>query len=352
MNISETEPSKYNFWLVGSSIVRDLQPKFIYKYKKTRVTTLKDKRIFGATEFLKLGKISTNVIAYQVGSNDLEEKSPEEVIREMEYLILSTQKTLPKSQIVINELLPRFYDNLHNRQVYETKRLKFKSMLHKLSNNYSIRLVTHQNISHIHYLDGIHLNTDSGTAQYVTNIKEIVNTILDVKRVNTGIKMNRRQGKFHDTNRYSQRQDFRYRTYNYRNNRDVQDNTNQRRDFNINNRYHDNRNNDRQHYNTDRYDKTEIMTENTIIQTGMTTELMTDNTIIQTGMTTEIMTDNIIIQTGMTTEIMTDNTIIQTGMTTEIMTDNTIIQIDIMRGGLILVHKEKYACLSFSEIEL
>ena len=252
--ISETEPSKYNCWLVGSSIVRDLKPKLIYKYKKTRVTTLRDKTIFGATEFLKLGQISTNVMAYQVGSNDLEEKSPEEVIREIESLILSTQKTLPKSQIVINELLPRFYDNLHNRQVYETKRLKFNSMLHELSNNYSIRLVTQQNISQIHYLDGIHLNTDSGTAQYVTNIKEIINTLLDVKRDNTGTKMNRRQGKFHDTNRYTQRQDFRYRTYNYRNNRDVQDNTNQRKDFNINNRYHDNRNNDRQHYNTDRYD--------------------------------------------------------------------------------------------------
>ena len=99
-------------------------------------------------------------------------------------------------------------------------------MLHELSNNYSIRLVTHQNISQIHYLDGIHLTTDSGTAQYVTNIKEIVNTILDVKRDNTGTTMNRRQGKFHDINRYSQRHDFRYRTYNYRNNRDVQDNTN------------------------------------------------------------------------------------------------------------------------------
>ena len=75
-------------------------------------------------------------------------------------------------------------------------------MLHELSNNYSIRLVTHQNISQIHYLDGIHLNTDSGTAQYVTNIKMIVNTLLDVKRDNTGTTMNRRQGKFHDTDRY------------------------------------------------------------------------------------------------------------------------------------------------------
>ena len=75
---------------MGSSIVRDLKPKLIYRYKKTRVTTLRDKTIFGATEFLKLGHIITNVMAYQVGSNDLEEKSPEEDIREIESLILST----------------------------------------------------------------------------------------------------------------------------------------------------------------------------------------------------------------------------------------------------------------------
>jgi hypothetical protein len=39
----------------------------------------------------------------------------------------------------------------------------------------------------------------------------------------------------------------------------------------------------------------------------------------------------------MTTEIMTDNTIIQTGMTTEIMTENTIIQVYTMRRGLTTV---------------
>jgi uncharacterized protein YaaW (UPF0174 family) len=84
----------------------------------------------------------------------------------MESLILSTQKTLPKSEIVINELLPRFYDNLHNRQVYETKRLKFNSMLHELSNNYSIRLVTvvatQLMLYHCLWLGVCHLSNVSG----------------------------------------------------------------------------------------------------------------------------------------------------------------------------------------------
>jgi hypothetical protein len=51
MNISETEPSEYNFWLLGSSIVWDLKPKLIDKYKKTRVTTLRDKTIFEPQSF-------------------------------------------------------------------------------------------------------------------------------------------------------------------------------------------------------------------------------------------------------------------------------------------------------------
>ena len=97
MNISETEPSEYNFWLVGSSIVRDLIPNFNLQIQKNKSYHIKRQNNIRATEFLKLGKISTN---------DLEEKSPEEAMREMESLILSKQKTLPKSEIVIKFMKP------------------------------------------------------------------------------------------------------------------------------------------------------------------------------------------------------------------------------------------------------
>jgi hypothetical protein len=36
VNISETEPSEYNFWLVGSSIVRDLIPNFNLQIQKNK----------------------------------------------------------------------------------------------------------------------------------------------------------------------------------------------------------------------------------------------------------------------------------------------------------------------------
>ena len=45
---------QYQFWLVGSSVIKDLKPKLIYKYKRMRITTLRDKTVQGTQEFLKL----------------------------------------------------------------------------------------------------------------------------------------------------------------------------------------------------------------------------------------------------------------------------------------------------------
>jgi len=51
-----------DFWLVGCSIVRDWKPKLIDKFKKTRVTTLHDKNIREALEFLDTGKLSAGFV--------------------------------------------------------------------------------------------------------------------------------------------------------------------------------------------------------------------------------------------------------------------------------------------------
>jgi len=53
-----------DFWLVGCSIVRDLKPKLIYKFKKTTVTTLHDKTIREALEFLDTGNPRINRKSY------------------------------------------------------------------------------------------------------------------------------------------------------------------------------------------------------------------------------------------------------------------------------------------------
>jgi len=45
-----------HFRLIGSSIVKDLKAKLIYRYRKTKVTTLRDKTVSGAKEFIELEK--------------------------------------------------------------------------------------------------------------------------------------------------------------------------------------------------------------------------------------------------------------------------------------------------------
>lgn len=45
----QSEFNGNSFWLIGSSLVKDMKTKLIYRYKKTRMTTLGDKTVQGAT---------------------------------------------------------------------------------------------------------------------------------------------------------------------------------------------------------------------------------------------------------------------------------------------------------------
>ncbi|CAG2234409.1 unnamed protein product [Mytilus edulis] len=177
-NPEETHP--INLWIVGSSVVKDLRKNRIYRYKKTNITTLHDKTIRGASEFLLTGKLKANNIAFQVGSNDLEDSTPEDVAKNMERLILNTQRLVPGSNIIINAILPRFYRNAHSSKTYESKRTKCNNMLSDLCNEYSLKFVKHENFVQFHFTDGIHLNHNDGIPLYVRNLKHVVNPLLGV----------------------------------------------------------------------------------------------------------------------------------------------------------------------------
>ena len=56
----------------------------MFKFKKVNITTLRDKIIRGAQGFIESGNINAEKILYQVGSNDLEDCEPEEVVGNME----------------------------------------------------------------------------------------------------------------------------------------------------------------------------------------------------------------------------------------------------------------------------
>ena len=177
---SSDENHTIKFWVVGSSIVKDLRKNLIYKYKKTNITTLRDKTVYGASEFLMSGKLKANNIAYQVGSNDLEDSTAGEVVNSIKRLVLDTQRLVPGNNIIINGILPRFYRNLQQRKQYETKRIKCNCMLSELCDSYGLKFVNHENLTQIHFEDGIHLSHDGGIAQYVRNLKEVVNPLLGI----------------------------------------------------------------------------------------------------------------------------------------------------------------------------
>ena len=81
----------------------------MYKNKQVKITTLRDKTVEGATKFVKLGTVHAKNVLLQIGSNDLEQKTPDDVLQEVELLVRELKSTLPESTVVIGELLPRYY---------------------------------------------------------------------------------------------------------------------------------------------------------------------------------------------------------------------------------------------------
>lgn len=177
---------EYDFCLVGTSLVKDIDSKQMYRYKRTRVTVLRDKTVRGANEFLETGKLNgAKVICYQVGSNDLENKDADEVCREIQQLALKTKSGIPGCEVVLSEILPRYYNNNYESRAFESKRLVANEMLENFCEDAEIKMIKHQNITQIHLIDGIHLRRKSGTGQYVRNLKSVINPIIGVKSQET-----------------------------------------------------------------------------------------------------------------------------------------------------------------------
>ena len=51
-------------WTVGTLIVKDLNGRYIYRIRQTRITTLNDKTIYVAKEYFKLGIFIWHISEY------------------------------------------------------------------------------------------------------------------------------------------------------------------------------------------------------------------------------------------------------------------------------------------------
>jgi hypothetical protein len=65
-----------------------------------------------------------------VGSNDLESKTADEVIQELEDLISELKREIPNLKLIIAEILPRFYKKTPSE--FDEKILLYSSLLKKL----------------------------------------------------------------------------------------------------------------------------------------------------------------------------------------------------------------------------
>ncbi|CAG2231847.1 unnamed protein product [Mytilus edulis] len=179
-NREHQQDKEQDLWIIGSSIIKDINSRRMYRNRAVKITTLYDKTIYGATQFLKSGKVKTKNVMFQIGSNDLDTKEAEEVLLEIEKLVDETKKILPKSTIVIGELLPRYYKDHRLSLKYENKRAVYNSIVKEFCNEKSIEFVTYANLKFIDFYDGVHAS-ETGVKIMVSNMKKVLNTLLGIK---------------------------------------------------------------------------------------------------------------------------------------------------------------------------
>lgn len=79
-------------------------------------------------------------------------------------------------------MIPRFYSYAQKRTEYESKILQCNEILADTCEDLNITFIRHNNITQIHYSDGIHLNLECGVPQYVQNLKQVINPLVGVKK--------------------------------------------------------------------------------------------------------------------------------------------------------------------------
>lgn len=170
----------YDVLIVGSSIIKDVNEKKMYKQKKVKVTVLNDKTVSGAIKYIKTCNVKAKNVVFQIGSNDIENKTVDNVIEEIEYLVQTTKRSFPDATITFGEILPRFYSDRYLAKCYNENRHVFNVQLYELCKFYNFHFVNYDFIDPKYFYDGIHIK-GYGIAILVTSIKRVLSTILNVK---------------------------------------------------------------------------------------------------------------------------------------------------------------------------
>lgn len=180
---TDVDPNCEDLWIMGTSVIKDLKAKKMYIKKKVRITTLQDKTVTGARNHIKnmkTGKVKmvkAKNIMLQLGSNDLESQTPDDVIKEIECLVGELKAEFPDSKLIIGELLPRYYRDKKQSAEFEEKRLLYNALLKDYCFDIDVEYVKFNYLYNNVFYDGIHLNTH-GIGIYVKCLKEVLNPLL------------------------------------------------------------------------------------------------------------------------------------------------------------------------------
>ncbi|CAG2231450.1 unnamed protein product [Mytilus edulis] len=164
----------------SSSIIKDIDGKRLYKNRKVKVITLHDKTVFGAIQYIKSFRDKAKHIMFQIGSNDIEQKNPDEVIEEIEELVRVTQRYNPDATITFGEILPRVLSDRYYAKFFNEHRLIFNVQLYELCKDLDLHFVRYDFIQPDYFVDGIHIK-GHGIPIMVMSIKRVLNTLLNVK---------------------------------------------------------------------------------------------------------------------------------------------------------------------------
>lgn len=87
-------------WTVGTLIVKDLNGRYIYRIRQTRITTLNDKTIYVAKEYFKVGIFSMahQRVCYRLGQI-MHEGDVNIVLKEYQSQVNFTMLTYPDSKV-------------------------------------------------------------------------------------------------------------------------------------------------------------------------------------------------------------------------------------------------------------
>ncbi|CAC5389783.1 unnamed protein product [Mytilus coruscus] len=164
----------------------------------------------------------------QDGSNDLQEGEVDNVMNEYELLVDLIMNTYPDSEVVLGQILPRFYNDHFKKKEFETKRYQLNILLKDLSEDKCLILVTFDDMRRTDYVDGIHLNA-TGVKNYVRNFKNIFNPMVNVV---TQYNLHIKQGYGQSTQSYIHNSTKPIQNKNYYNTRNVGSDTyNQNRGY-------------------------------------------------------------------------------------------------------------------------